>query len=469
MEARPSRIAMRAGLYLSPAELLVLSRTGGEPVAAACKRPASASTLLPLADVSRVAREVHRAPARRRLMVGRRSFLEAFATLPSFSGSWAAAAGARIPVSPDDRDYFNDLGVNRIINAAGTYTRLTASRMPEEVLSAMQYAARRFVRLDELHDRIGERIASLLGCEGAMVPAGAASGLTLGTAACLTGGDAERIQRLPDTTGMKHEVIVQKAHRNGYDHAVRACGVELVEVETAADLEQAVGERTAMMIFFNAWEPQGRIQVRDWVALGKKHGIPTFIDAAADVPPVENLFRFTEMGFDLVTISGGKGIRGPQSAGLLLGRKDLIQAARLNTSPHSDSIGRGMKVNKEELLGMLVALELYLKRDHLADWKEWELRVETMAEIVGSVPGVTTETYVPEIANQVPHLRIRWDPDQVRVPLTEAVQKLRDGLPSIEVVPRAADADSLEVASWMLEPGEAEIVGRRIVEVLSGA
>ncbi len=175
---------------------------------------------------------------------------------------------------------------------------------------------------------------------------------------------------------MKSEVIIQKTHRYGYDHAVRNCGIKMIEVETAEELEKAVNERTAMMLFFNDADPKGKIKIDEFIALGKKHGIPTFNDAAADVPPTENLSKYTKMGFDLVTFSGGKGIRGPQSAGLLLGRKELIEAARLNCSPNSDSIGRGMKVNKEEMVGMMVAVEMYLKRDAAKEWKEWERRAK---------------------------------------------------------------------------------------------
>ena len=203
-----------------------------------------------------------------------------------------------------------------------------------------------------------------------MATSGAAGALTCGTAACVAGKDQKAILQLPDVTGLKSEVIIQKAHRYGYDHAVRTTGVKMVEVETADDLERAAGPKTAMMLFFNDAQGRGKIGNADFVALGKKHNIPTFIDASADVPPVENLTKYTKMGFDLVTFSGGKGIRGPQSAGILAGRRDLIEAARLNTSPYSDTIARGMKVNKEEMLGMLAAIERFVSMDHAAEQKE---------------------------------------------------------------------------------------------------
>ncbi|MDA2925391.1 aminotransferase class V-fold PLP-dependent enzyme [Acidobacteria bacterium AH-259-L09] len=363
------------------------------------------------------------------------------------------------------RNYLSELGVRPLINAAGTYTRLTGSLMPPEVIQAWEYASQIFVRLDELHDAVGERIASLVEAEAAMVTAGAASALTLGTAACMTGSNEEFIRALPDTTSMRDEVIIQKSHRFSYEHAVRNCGIRMVEIETPEEFENTVSERTAMMLFLNKNEPVGQIKAAEFAQLGQKHGVPTFIDGAADVPPVENLSKFLRLGYDLVTFSGGKGILGPQSAGLLLGRKDLIKAARLNTLPHANTIGRGMKVNKEELLAMMVAVELYVKRDHQKDWDEWEKRVELIAEQVKTIPGVQSETFVPEIANQTPHLRIRWDQSKTKIRPSEVAQRLREGEPSIEVRPNVED--SLEVSVWMLQPGEDQIVARRITETLS--
>jgi len=367
------------------------------------------------------------------------------------------------------RDFLGELGVRPIINGAGTYTMFTASLMPPEVARAMEAAARRFVRLDELHDAAGRRIAALLRCEAAMVSAGAFGALTLATAACTAGTDPERIRRLPETSGMRNEVIIQKSHRFSYDHAVRNCGVRLIEVETREDLTRAVNERTAMLLFLNKNEPLGRITASEFVELGKQCGVPTLNDAAADVPPVDNLFKYTQMGFDLVAFSGGKGIRGPQGAGLLLGRADLIRAARLNTAPHSDTLGRGLKVSKEELVAMLVALELYLERDHDADWREWEARVKVIGDGLAGVPGVTAERFVPRIANQVPHLRIRWHPGSPPIAPDAVARQLREGEPSIELVPVPEDANNLEVASWTLEPGEAEIVARRLREIFLAA
>jgi D-glucosaminate-6-phosphate ammonia-lyase len=394
-------------------------------------------------------------------MPNRRKFLQAAGAVPL-----AGAFGATGPTK--GRDYFKELGVRTMINAAGTYTALTASLMRPEVMDAINYASNKFVRLNELHDAVGLRLAELLQCEAVMVPSGAAAALTAGTAACVAGSDPDAIRRIPtDMTGLKTEVIIQKSHRYGYDHAVRNCGVNMVEVETAAELESAVSKRTAMMLFFNANNNEGKIKDEEFVRLGKKHGIPTFNDAAADSLPMENLFKWTKMGFDLVTFSGGKGIRGPQSAGLLLGRRDLIAAARMNASPNGDTVGRGNKVNKEELLGMMAAVESYLKRDHAAEWKEWERRMNVVATAVKTMPTVTTEVFVPEIANHVPHLHIRWDQSKIKVSYADVVKKLRQGEPSIETTP--GSNDSLYMNFWMLQSGEAEIVAKRLKEVLKAA
>ena len=357
------------------------------------------------------------------------------------------------------------MGVKPFINAAGTYTKLTASLMLLEVMEAMQYASGLFVRLQELEAACGARIASLLGCEACMITSGAAAGLTLGTAACMTGTDQDLIRADPDTRGMKHEVLIQKSHRYAFDHAVRNCGAHLVEVVTTEDLKGAVNDRTSMMLFFNDRASQGQITVDEFAALGKALGIPTFNDVAADVPPVDHLARYLRMGYDLVTFSGGKGLRGPQSAGLLLGRKDLIQGARMNASPHEDTIGRGFKVNKEEILGMMVAVEAYLGRDHEADWREWEGRVQRIAEAVKDLPSVRAASFAFPIANHSPHLRLRWDETLLKIRYTEAVQALREGDPSIEVTPDQEGC--LVISVWMLKPGEAEIVGRRLRGVLS--
>lgn len=394
-------------------------------------------------------------------MSSRRKFIGATASLPLL----ATKAGAAKLKTPD---YFKDLGIRPFINAAGTYTMLTASLMSQETMDAMEYASKHFVHLTKLQDAVGARIANLLGAEAAMVTSGAAGAMMVGTAGCITGKDNKAILQLPDITGLKSEVLVQKSHRYGYDHAVRACGVKMVEIETEEDFHRKAGPQTAMALFFNDNEPKGKIDAKGWVRLGKQHNVPTFNDASADALPVERLSLYNKMGFDLVTFSGGKGICAPQSSGILMGRKDLIEAARLNTSPYSDTVGRGLKVNKEEMLGLLVALENYLKRDHAAEAREWDRRVDLIAKAAKKMPSVASKVDVPEIANHTPHLKLSWDQSKVKISPLEVKKQLLEGEPSIEVTP-STNKEELVVTVWMLKPGEAEIVARRIAEVLKSA
>lgn len=391
-------------------------------------------------------------------MANRRRFLQGTIAAPLAGTAFTVSAAA------PKRDYFKELGVQPIINAAGTYTSFTASLMLPEVMDAINYASKTFVRLNELHDAVGKKIASLLEAEAAMVSAGAASALTLGTAACLTGSDRKKIQAIPDLTGMKTEVLMQKSHRFGYDRAVKNTGVKIVEFETAAEAERLCGPQTAMMLFFNDANSRGQIKAAEFAALGKKLGVPTMIDCAADCFPTENMTKFNKLGYSLVIFSGGKGLRGPQSAGILMGRKDLIDAARMNASPNGDAIGRGMKVNKEELLGMLAAIEVFMKKDHEAEWKDWEKRIKVVADSVTVSPAVKTEQYVPEVANHVPHLRITWDQSKIKITYAEVAKRLREGDPSIEVTP--GSSESLNIGVWMLQPGEDRIVAKRIRDIL---
>ncbi len=369
-----------------------------------------------------------------------------------------------------ERDFFRELGVRTFINAAGTYTLLSASLMLPEVVAAMSFAAKHFVDIEELQTAAGKRIAELIGCEAAMVTSGAAAALTIGTAACLTGENPVYVRQIPDLTGLKSEVIIQKSHRFLYDHAIRNCGVKFVEIETVAQLENAISHNTAMMLFFNDNEPKGVIGAEEFVALGKRHGIPTFNDAAADVPPAENLSKYLRMGFDLVTFSGGKGMRGPQNAGLLLGRNDLIKAARLNSAPNGDSIGRGYKVSKEAIIGMVVALERYLKRDSEGETREWERRIQFLASSLADIEALKVEVFTPAIANHVPHLKVTWNRGSLRISADDIRQQLRAGTVSIEAVPTysyeaAEDCEEIRFGVWMMQPDEAEIVAQRLREV----
>ena len=401
-------------------------------------------------------------------MITRRILLKKLTGLPLVGGLFGTGIFVNTPsvANPLRRDYFKELGVRTFINAAGTYTFMTGSLMRPEVLEAYNYATNDYVILDDLQDKVGERIASLLHCEAATITSGAASAITLGTAGILSGLDEKKVIQIPDLTGMKSEVIFQKSHRIGYAHAIRNCGVKIVEVETKKELEKAINEKTAMMWFFNGNNFVGEIRDEEFVEIAKKHGIPTFNDCAADVPPVENLWKYTDMGFDLVAFSGGKGLRGPQSGGLLLGKKKYIQAARLHAAPRGNTIGRGMKVNKEEVLGMLAAVESYLSRDHKKDWLLWEKQIKTIHDAVASIPGMSPEIHVPEVANHVPSLRLSWDQNKIKTTPDEVRQKLREGHPSIETV---GGSDSVGITTWMMQPEQERIVASRLKEILENS
>src|SRR5689334_7039291 len=358
----------------------------------------------------------------------------------------AGNAGRLDPVEADSHaeDYYDKLGVRKIINAAGTYTILTASVMPPPVQAAVARAAKHPVRLLELQKKAGEYLAQRLKCEAAMVTAGASSALTLGTAACIGVMNGSPIQAVPTGVGQldKDEVIIQKAHRYSYDHAIENCGTDFVEVESLDDYQEAFSERTVMAHFFNAAEG-GQIGREDWIRVAKQHGVPTFNDAAADVPPISNLWNYTRMGFDLVTFSGGKGIRGPQNAGLLLGRQDLIAVAVQNNNPNSDSIGRGMKVSKEQIVGMVAAVDWFLSQSDAGMEAEFRRRAERIASSLKSIPSLESKVAVPTVAaNAVPHLLIRYDRQRVRIAPADVAEELRRGTPSIELNPATGKRQS---------------------------
>ncbi|WP_290795931.1 aminotransferase class V-fold PLP-dependent enzyme [Flavihumibacter sp. UBA7668] len=396
----------------------------------------------------------------------RREILKGLSLLPvtGLVGGLDALAGPMSPVAAPKRDLFKELGVRTFINATGTLTYMTGSLMHDYVLDAIHYGADHFCMLDELQDKVGERIAQLVHSESAVVTSGAFSAMTLGLAGILTGMDQKKVEALPHLagTGMKSEVICQKAHDIVYNHAFINTGCKIVAIETVEELERAINEKTALMHFLNIADG-GKISQEEWVALGKKHGIPTSIDIAADVPPVSNLWKFHDMGFDMVQISGGKAIRGPQSAGLLMGRKSIIQAARLHMPPRGFNIGRGMKINKEEILGMYVALEQYIARDHDKEWKAWEKSIGLIDAAVKSVPGVETKIWIPTGGNITPNLSINWEKTGNAAEGKDLQEKLRMGNPSIEV---GGGKKGVNVTAWMLKPGEDKIVARRIKEEL---
>jgi uncharacterized pyridoxal phosphate-dependent enzyme len=402
-------------------------------------------------------------------MLSRRNLIKRLSSLPVIGG----LIGSSIPLSAiakdkPVRDLFKELGVRTFINANATLTYMTGSLMRDEVMETINFASKEFCMLDELQDKVGERIAKMVHSEAAVVTSGAFSGLTLGLAGILTGTDQKKVEQVPHLaySGMKSEVICQKGHDIVYTHSLTNTGCKMVFVETAEDVAKAVNERTALMFFLHIQSDRGKIMHEEWVALGKKHNIPTCIDIAADVPPVENLWRFNDMGFDFVVVSGGKAIRGPQSAGILMGKKHIIEAARMHMLPRGFNIGRGMKVNKEEILGMYVALETFLKLDQQKVWKEWEDGVALIENTVKKVNGVTTEITVNPLGNHTPRLGITWDANVIKLTGRDLQERLRNGTPSIEV---GGGREGIGVTVWMMKPGQPKIVAERIREELAKA
>lgn len=398
----------------------------------------------------------------------RRQIIKSISLLP-FAGAAIPSLENRAVAAAPKRDLFSELGLRTFINAAGNYTFLTGSLMTGEVMEAINTASKKYAQLDEVQDKVGAKIAALCHAEAATVTAGCWSALVLGMAGVLTGMDTKKVAQLPflEGTGMKSEVLLQKSHSVGYDHALTNAGVKLITVETAEELEKAINEKTAMLWFLNREAPKGQIQHEQFVSIAKKHNIPVMIDIAADVPPVENLWKFNDMGFDLVAISGGKAMCGPQSAGILMGKKALIDAARLSASPRS-GIGRGHKVNKEEIIGMYVALDNYIKRDHAKEWKMWEEKVALIDKSVKTVAGVTTEIFVPAVDNHNPSLKISWDPAKVKITREKLAENLRLGDPSVEIISWEKD-NMIRLTVFMLLDGEEKLVAKRIKEELEKA
>jgi len=379
----------------------------------------------------------------------------------------SASAAEGTQVTPN---VYELLGVKPLINAAGTLTALGGSLMPPEVVSAWNAAAKHFVSLSTLQDRVGERIAGLLGVEAALVTTGAAGAMLVGTAAAVTWRDRNLIGQLPLPPALGVEVIRQKAHRECYDHQVTACGVRLVDVETLEELERAVNPRTAMMLAYNVREEDGRIGQREWVTAARRHRVPTLLDAAADAPPRERLWEYNVLGFDLVAFSGGKALRGPQNAGLLLGRKDLIEVAKLNASPNCGTIGRGLKVSKEDMVAMWAAVERFMRLDLAAEDREWKQRIDVIVEAVGRVPTLKAETIVPPVANHVPHLLLHWDEKRVKITPEQVKAKLAEGHPPIATARvHGTGTTGFLLSVFMLQPGEEQIVADRVREILEQA
>lgn len=402
----------------------------------------------------------------------RRDLIKGLTILPLAGGilSGESATAAELPAGVSaaaKRDLFKELGIRTFINARATLTAYTGSLMQDEVLETIRNTSRRYCMLDELQDKVGAKIAELCHAEAATVTSGAFSAIMLGTAGVLSGIDPQKAAMIPhlEGSGMKTEVILQKGHNVGYYQAMKNCGVTMVWVETREELDRAINDKTAMMAFMNCNTNSGQIKHKEWLEVAKNHNIPTLIDIAADVPPIENFWKFNDMGFDLVCLSGGKAIRGPQSSGVLMGKKDLIAAARISASPRGSTIGRGHKVNKEEILGLYVAIEKFIRTGD-EEWKFWLKQIAYIENAVKNIKSIKTRVYVPEIANATPNLEISWDPAILPLTGQQVMEKLRDGEPGIEL---NAGKNNISLVTFIMVPGEEKIVAARIKEELSKA
>jgi uncharacterized pyridoxal phosphate-dependent enzyme len=408
---------------------------------------------------------------RRAGLWNRRNFLSGLGAL---AAAWPGNALARSKEATSAvataGNIYKELGVKTMINAWGTITIIGGSLIPPEAIAAMSAAAEHYVSIPDLLEATGDRIAKMLkdlpADHSATITSGAAGAIMCGVAGTLTGENKELIRQLPDLTGMKSEVLMLKSqHRHyGYNPQILASGVKIVEVESPDDVRRAVSEKTALMFFANYMDESSEIKVADWAKLGKQYNIPTFNDAAADTPPVSHLTDYNNMGYDLVAFSGGKGLRGPQCSGLLLGRKDLVRAARFNSAPFAPTIGRGMKVGKEEIVGMWKALEIYLNNDQEKLTQEWWDRLHYVSNQVRSINGVYTADFVPPIANHVPTMRIEWDAQKVALNTAQALDYLRSGDPGVLVGGGPGD-NSVSMTSFMLKPGEERLIARRMKEM----
>jgi len=361
---------------------------------------------------------------------------------------------------------YEGIGLKPIINCQGTFTILSGSQSLPEVKKAMDEASRHYVHMDELMEKVGQRLAELTGAEFGIVTAGCAAALSHVTAACVAGADPEKMQRLPDLAGLKNEVIMPKASRNVYDHAIRMVGTKIIEVQNPEQFHAAVTERTAMISILGDAEERNGVSLEEMVEAGKRRGIPVLVDAAAERPDAPNYYL--KKGVDVVAYSGGKCLRGPQCSGLALGRRDLLWAAWLNSAPHH-AFGRSMKVGKEEIMGLLTAVEMWLKhRDHKAEWRMWESWLQTISTELAKIPGVQARVVQPGRSNVAPALSIQLEASRIKLTPEEVKRRLNEGTPRIWV-PLADHGTGLSIMPYMMEPGEDKIVARRLSEVLSMA
>ena len=414
----------------------------------------------------------------------RRSFVKLLAAAPLLSqialrDLYAQAATAM--GVPATQNVYSRLGVKTVINCRGTWTYLSGSLEFPEVRQAQLEASEYFVNMLDLQRAVGRRLSELTGAESGIVTSGSAGAMAAATAACMAGTSDQLIWQLPDTTGMKHEVVMTGG-RSAFDSAIRLTGAKLVLAYTPEEVANALNDNTAMIYTTSLGE-----KLQKEVAIAKDRKIPLLLDDAAGIPPIDNAKLYARMGIDMYCFSGGKGLRGPQCSGLLLGRKDLIEAALLNSSPREGAVCRPMKVGKEEVIGCLTALEVWLKIDEKKLYEEWNARIDRIRKLVDTVPGVTTGTFVPDDGNRYPTLTVKWDQQAWGFSIADCVRELRAGNPIIEVLgadnPSLVTAvregspnpkerkgpDHIELVSMTIKPGEEIIVGQRLRAVLGAA
>jgi uncharacterized pyridoxal phosphate-dependent enzyme len=413
----------------------------------------------------------------------RRSFLKMMAAAPLFftiaSRSLADTVAA---AKAKSANVYSRIGVRPFINGRGTWTYLSGSLELPEVREAAEQASKQFVDMFELQRAAGRKLAELSGAESGMVTSGSAGAMASATAACTAGSDPKNIWQLPDTTGLKSEVVMLGG-RSAFDSAIRLAGGKLVLAASVDDLQPAINGQTAMV--YTTWRDDRLSKALEVTRAAK---VPLLVDDAAGIPPFDNLTRYAKMGVDLYCFSGGKGFRGPQCSGLLLGRKDLIDAALANSSPWEGAVCRPMKVGKEEIMGILAAVDYWSRTDLAALNKEWESRVKRIEKLVATVPGVTTSIEIPQEGNSYPTLNVNWNEEQFGLTVAQCDQQLREGDPRIEVltntnpslvpaVQEGADPkksqtkhpNHLQIISMTLQPGEDLIVGNRLRRILETA
>lgn len=394
----------------------------------------------------------------------RRNFLRGLSVISplSYLSANAASINPKIIKTPD---YFKALGVESFINAVGPYSSLGGAKMWPEVIEAMDYAITNKAKMNDLHNATGKRIAEMLGAEAAIVTSGATGAIIQGTAGCMTMGDSIKNERLPDTTGMKNEVIILKNQRYLYDRSIRAPGAILVEVNNLEELPNAINKKTAMLFYLLNRPDIENIDIETYIKIAKQYKIPIMCDAATTVPPIKRMAATIKYGFDLVCYSGGKGLRGPYSAGLLLGRKDLVEYAKQHGSPNHRAYGRSMKVAPEEYLGMMIAVETSLKYDEKAEFNRQRKTVKFMQAQLAIIPGITITINQPDFEASEPYIEIQWD-KRYQITPKELKEKLRYGTPSIEIRALFLSQGNIHLTAVMLTMSEAQIVVQRINTIL---